>query len=427
MSLLGLIIFQASWLKNLLAVRQEQLYTKVTDAANDVASELSMHAYSGPTIKIPIKPGLSLGAELASKILTPPTIREKFTPQEIHEKIHIAFAKNGIKDVHFEFAITNQSEELEMRSAFFEREFFDTVHNKTIAQPLIPESGSVLEGLVAYETLILVVPDFKTQVWESLRLIIAAAILFTLIMIAAFYVTVKTLLHQKKVSEIKSDFINNMTHEFKTPLATISLAVDALKSDKVIENKEKLAYFRGIIKEENERMNKHVETILQAAVSERQDLQLDKKAHHIHEIINQVIYNQQLPLKEKNGVIHTHFNADNDVVQVDEIHFSNLISNLIDNAIKYSENNTVIHITTNREKKHFIIKVEDNGIGMSKETVKRIFEKFYRAHTGNLHNVKGFGLGMNYVKSVIDAHKGKIKVESILGKGSTFIIEVPLS
>jgi two-component system phosphate regulon sensor histidine kinase PhoR len=234
------------------------------------------------------------------------------------------------------------------------------------------------------------------------------------------------LLNQKKLSEIKSDFINNMTHEFKTPLATISLAVDALRNEKVQSDKEKTKYFSNIIKEENIRMNKHVETILQAALMEKQELQLNLVPLQVHEVIQNVLENYQLQLKEKEADVQLLLNAKNDMISADEVHFTNLVSNLIDNAIKYSNDKLRITISTHSTKNHVIVRVADNGIGMSKESVKRIFEKFYRAHTGNLHNVKGFGLGMSYVKTVIDAHKGKIKVESTPGKGTSFTVEMPL-
>ena len=250
--------------------------------------------------------------------------------------------------------------------------------------------------------------------------------LFLLIILSAFFVTLKTLFNQKKLSEIKSDFINNMTHEFKTPLATISLAVDALKNEKVQSDSAKIQYFTGIIKEENIRMNKHVETILQAALLEKQELQLTLVALPVHETIHHILDTYELQIQEKNAKVELLFNATVDVIQADEVHFTNLLSNLLDNAIKYSKENLEIKITTLNNNGKIIIKVEDNGIGMGKETVKRIFEKFYRAHTGNMHNVKGFGLGMSYVKTVVDAHKGKIKVESVLGKGTTFTMEFPL-
>ena len=235
-----------------------------------------------------------------------------------------------------------------------------------------------------------------------------------------------TLIKQKKLSEIKNDFINNMTHEFKTPLATISLAVDALRNEKVMQDRQKSNYFSGIIKEENKRMNKQVETILQAALSERQELQLNLQPIHVHQIILDVVENFQLQLEDKQGKADLQLNARNDLLEADEVHFTNLITNLIDNALKYSKDHVQIKITTHSSNKNLVIRMEDNGIGMTKETQRRIFEKFYRAHTGNIHNVKGFGLGLSYVKSVVDAHHAKIKVDSIVGRGTTFTMDFPL-
>jgi two-component system phosphate regulon sensor histidine kinase PhoR len=252
--------------------------------------------------------------------------------------------------------------------------------------------------------------------------------MFTLVIVTAFYLTVRTMLRQKKLSEIKNDFINNMTHEFKTPLATISLAVDAIKNEKVQKDTEKLLYFSGIIKEENQRMNRQVETILKSALMDRQEVQLNSKPLHVHEIIKDVADNFILRLQEKQGSLETNLLAGDDLIEGDEVHISNLIINLMDNAVKYSKENLPprILIATSSTDKKMTIRIEDNGIGMTRETTKRIFEKFYRAHTGNIHNVKGFGLGLSYVKTVDEAHHGSIRVESTLGKGSCFLIDFPL-
>jgi two-component system phosphate regulon sensor histidine kinase PhoR len=425
-SLFGLIQLQVSWLKNLLEVRQSQILNKVKDGATLVASDLSKAAYNSATIRLPRKSNRFSGSDLALKLLNPPTIDEKFTPQEIYAKLKEVFDKQDLKKMDFEFAILNSEGETEIQSAHFTEAFFDEENKKQIHTYLLPESGTDLDGIAQAEQLIVIVPSFKKQVWDSLKWIILLGILFLLIILSAFFVTLKTLFNQKKLSEIKSDFINNMTHEFKTPLATISLAVDALKNEKVQSDAAKMQYFTGIIKEENTRMNKHVETILQAALLEKQELQLTLVALPVHETIRHILDTYELQIQEKNAQIELLFNASIDIIQADEIHFTNLLSNLIDNAIKYSKENLMIKITTLNNNGKIIIKVEDNGIGMSKETVKRIFERFYRAHTGNMHNVKGFGLGMSYVKTVVDAHKGKIKVESILGKGTMFTMEFPL-
>ena len=241
-----------------------------------------------------------------------------------------------------------------------------------------------------------------------------------------FAYTIGVLFREKRLSTVRNDFVNNMTHEFKTPIATISLAVDALRNEKVQANPEKMAYFSGIIKDENIRMNKHVETILQAAHMDKEELELKLIPLHLHELIESAIDNHQLQLKEKNGNVALHLEAIPDVIMADEIHFSNLISNLIDNAIKYAATEPIITISTYIKGSSIFVSVADNGIGMTDETVKRIFEKFYRAHTGNLHNVKGFGLGMSYVKWVMDIHKGSIKVDSVIDKGTTITLLLPI-
>jgi two-component system phosphate regulon sensor histidine kinase PhoR len=290
-------------------------------------------------------------------------------------------------------------------------------------------SGTAGENLSVNEILFVVVPNLNKIVIRSLLWRILLSVLFTLIIIAAFYVTVRTMIRQKKLAEIKNDFINNMTHEFKTPIATISLAVDAMRNEKVISDREKLNYFSGIIKEENQRMNRQVETILKASQLEKQEVNLNLKPTHVHELISEVVENFQLQLEQKNGKVEMQLEADNDLVDADEVHFSNLINNLVDNAVKYAKENVapMIRLTTRSDAKYFHIRIEDNGIGMTRDTLKRIFERFYRAHTGNVHNVKGFGLGLSYVKTMVEAHDGDIKAESTLGKGTVFSIQLPLS
>ena len=427
LSLLGLLVLQASWLNNLIEVRKEQLNNKLSANGLVVARDLFNKVYSGQTIR-PRKMRMGeFNSDFHLHVIKPLTIGEKFSVDEVSTKLKKEFLTDEWHHLKFEFAIYSPTLEIEMLSNGFENANFDTAHTKQYIIPILPDEAVTIDDQASYEQLVVLIPNYTKQVWASLQWLIVGAGIFMIIIIAAFYVTVRSLLNQKKLSEIKSDFINNMTHEFKTPLATISLAVDALKNEKVLSNPEKLEYFRAIIKEENVRMNKHVETILQAALMDRQELKLNLSKLHLHDMLGQVVENYQLQLQSKNGTVQTMFNAKNDLIQVDEVHFSNLLSNLIDNAIKYSNETILIKISTHSTSKLLVIRIEDNGIGMSKETVKRIFEKFYRAHTGNLHNVKGFGLGMSYVKTVIDAHKGKIRVDSTLGKGSTFIIEVPLA
>lgn len=426
LSLCGLIILQVSWFKNLLEVTRNQFDDNLVDVGKSVSMDLSKSVNATQVLRLPRRGGLTFSSEFHLHVIKPPTVQEKFTPQEVHNRIRSAMDRQNLKHMDFEFAVTDMNDDYEMLSKNFGNELYDTVNNRRLYAPILPNDNPDVEEIPSLEHLIIVVPDFNKQIWASLRWVMFGAIVFMVVIIAAFYVTVKSLLNQKKLSEIKSDFINNMTHEFKTPLATISLAVDALRNEKVQSDKEKAKYFSNIIKEENIRMNKHVETILQAALMEKQELQLNLVPLQVHEVIQNVLENYQLQLKEKEADVQLLLNAKNDMISADEVHFTNLVSNLIDNAIKYSNDKLRITISTHSTKNHVIVRVADNGIGMSKESVKRIFEKFYRAHTGNLHNVKGFGLGMSYVKTVIDAHKGRIKVESTPGKGTSFTVEMPL-
>jgi two-component system, OmpR family, phosphate regulon sensor histidine kinase PhoR len=195
----------------------------------------------------------------------------------------------------------------------------------------------------------------------------------------------------------------------------------------VMGDREKMNYFTAIIKEENKRMNKQVETILQAALLDKQEVQLNLKKLHAHELITSALNNIHLQVEEKLGKLEINLANGNDQVMADEVHFTNLINNLLDNAVKYSKDNLRIILTSQITGKEFKLKIEDNGIGMNKETLSRIFEKFYRAHTGNIHNVKGFGLGLSYVKTMVEAHHGSIRAESTPGKGTTFLLSFPLS
>jgi two-component system, OmpR family, phosphate regulon sensor histidine kinase PhoR len=414
LSLLGIIALQVSWFKNLVKVQEDKIEFRFLQAGNSLATELGKHSSSS----LPRTP-FTKPYDPTSRI----TLSQLYSASDIKEKIQKAFNDHGLRQVKFEFALV-ANRNAEMMSQYFWQEVQDTVKNRH--EIFQVATGSDMDGLIPTEAIAIVILDFEEELYQSLTGMIIGAVIFTIIILAAFFLTVRTLFTQKKLSEIKSDFINNMTHEFKTPLATISLAVDALKNEKVQNDKEKMQYFSGIIKEENKRMNKHVETILQAALMDKQELKLNFKPLHAHEIISRVVDNFRLQLEERRGRIELTLNAKEDSIKADEVHFTNLISNLIDNAIKYSKEELHIRVYTHCTHKHFIVRVEDNGIGMSKESVKRIFEKFYRAHTGNIHNVKGFGLGMSYVKTVVDAHRGKIRVDSTLGKGSVFTVELPI-
>lgn len=424
-SLLGLIFFQYMWIKSARDIKDKQIEDNIVSAQYFAATILTQERNS--LMPLTRKSDLLFPGDKLQMQYFKPSVIKRFSKDEISDIIRMGFNKFNLKDYPFEFNVSvNAINGDQVYSDNFYKYYLDSANNLNHVLPLEPASGSNFENLVSEEFLSIIVPHQKGLIWKEMIWFILGAILFTIIITTAFFITVRTLLKQKKLSEIKSDFINNMTHEFKTPLATISLAVDALKNDKVVGNKDKSDYFTGIIKEENKRMNKQVETILQAALLDKNEVQLNMKRLLAHDIIINVLNNINLQVEEKGGKIDVELEAENDLILADEVHFTNVINNLLDNAVKYSKENLHIKLSTKNAGNHLKIKIEDNGIGMNKETLHRIFEKFYRAHTGNVHNVKGFGLGLSYVKTMIDAHHGSIKAESVLGKGSSFTISLPL-
>ena len=260
---------------------------------------------------------------------------------------------------------------------------------------------------------------------NSIWIMLLSSAIMTFIVVFGFAYTISVMLRQKKISDIKSDFINNMTHEFKTPLATISLAVDSLNNPKVTGDLEKTAYFTKIIKEENKRMNNQVERVLQMAQIDKGELKMKWEQVDLHELIRHAIEQIKLQVENRNGKITADLQASDSFLTGDPVHLSNLIFNLLDNANKYSENAPEITISTHSGNEGILMKVTDKGVGMTKEAQKKIFDKFYRVPTGNIHTIKGFGLGLSYVQAIINEHHGDIQVDSDIGKGSTFECFMP--
>ena len=275
-------------------------------------------------------------------------------------------------------------------------------------------------------TLKVIFPTITRWLWKSVWPLLALSILLTLIILACFSYVIYVVFRQKRLSDIKNDFVNNMTHEFKTPIATISLASDSIMSPMVINVPEKIRRFADIIKQENRRMLSQVEKVLQMALLDKHDFQLTLKELNIHEIIDQTVANINLQLQQREGIITKELNALNHTIMGDPIHMTNIIYNLLDNANKYSPDKPDIKVVTRNLGSFIEIRISDKGIGMNRDVQKMIFEKFYRVPTGNVHNVKGFGLGLSYVKAMTIEHSGKVEVESDLGKGSTFILTFPL-
>ncbi|HPE75643.1 MAG TPA: HAMP domain-containing sensor histidine kinase [Draconibacterium sp.] len=268
-------------------------------------------------------------------------------------------------------------------------------------------------------------PGRENFVYRSLNWLLLSSFLFSLIILLTFGLSVFYILRQKKISEMKSDFINNMTHEFKTPIATISVATDSITNAKVVNDPERIRYFAGMIKKENLRMNRQVEDILTIARLDQKDFEFKWEAIDAHELINDAIQGIKIQIEKRNGEIKTDLGAKNAVVTTDKIHCTNVIYNLLDNANKYSAESPQIKISTTNKNNGILISVEDKGIGMTKAVQSKIFERFYRQTSGNIHNVKGFGLGLNYVKAVLEANHGTITVHSEPGRGSRFDVFLP--
>ncbi len=255
--------------------------------------------------------------------------------------------------------------------------------------------------------------------------VFGSSFLLILVVGGIFYTSMTTIMRQKKLSVIKNDFINNMTHEFKTPISTISLAIQVLKDKTIAKDVERSERYLGIIQNENYRLGTQVEKVLQMAQLDKGDVQMNFTAVNMHEIIEQVLANIGVQIEQKNGLVNLELDAENDNVWADEVHLTNIIYNLLDNANKYSLEQPEITITTANTPSSLSIKISDKGIGMSKEQLDKIFDKFYRVPTGNVHNVKGFGLGLSYVKKMVDWHSGRVNVASKLNEGTTFEIVLP--
>ncbi len=293
-------------------------------------------------------------------------------------------------------------------------------------------------------------PTRKEFIWSQMGFALAASALMILTILACFYIAISTIIRQKKMADIKNDFINNMTHEFKTPISTISLAVEMAEgvggsafrlgvrsegrgktsSEALVEQSDeagRMARYLGIIRDETRRLGSHVEKVLQMALLDRGAVKLTLVPVNIHDVVEKVLNTIGLQIEQREGELVLDFEADNEIVQADEVHLTNIVYNLVDNAIKYSPDKPHITIRTQSLPDGVSLTVADQGLGLSKEQQGRIFETFYRVPTGNLHDVKGFGLGLSYVRKMVDAHHGRINVVSELGQGSAFEVVLPYS
>jgi two-component system phosphate regulon sensor histidine kinase PhoR len=327
----------------------------------------------------------------------------------------------------------------ELRDRDIEIIFQYRVFNGDLATKVGSDNYTNLEGLKKYKSplfvnekgnsdfeLVIAFPERRTFLRSSLTTLILLSLLFTITIIITFTSTIYQVLRQKKVSEMKSDFINNMTHEFKTPIATIKLALDAIKNKKVQNDLNKRDKYLRMIRDENDRMNFQVENVLRISQLDRKENIIKKSICNLNNIISESLAHLDLLLKNRNVQVKIDFLALSNEVNISKDDFINVFVNILENAIKYSNEKPEIKIITENNMDSIIVKIIDNGMGMNSKVKEKIFDKFYRETKGNIHDVKGHGLGLSYVKKIIDLHNGMIYVDSELGKGSAFVISLPL-
>ncbi len=343
------------------------------------------------------------------------SIQDRVSKEMLQKLLENELIEYGVK-TPFEFDIYSNGLATKIKSEHFS---YDKYSSYSIPVFIDNDGNNKYMLLVTF-------PQKKKFLFSEILGITLLSIIFTLIIIIAYANALHQLIKQRQISEIKSDFINNMTHEFKTPIATINLALDAIKNPKVIDDKEKVLRYLQMIRDENKRMHAQVENVLRISKLEKKELDIAKESQDVQQVLEDAIEHVHLIIEDRQGKITTHFNANRTSVLLNDVHFTNVLVNVLDNAIKYSPENPVIDVYTENVNDFILIKIKDQGAGMTKAAQKRIFEKFYREHTGDLHNVKGHGLGLAYVKRIVEDHNCQIFVESEKGKGSTFIIKIPL-
>lgn len=343
-------------------------------------------------------------------------INQRVSNRELNATIKDELQKRNI-NLDFKYGVYgNDDLATKLKSGYY------TINKKnSIGHPLFLDAQNNPKYLL-YVTF----PNKNEHILAGISGILLLSLFFIFIIIIAFSSSLYQLVKQKKISEIKTDFINNMTHEFKTPIATINLALDSIKNPKIINDNEKVIRYINMIRDENKRMHKQVENVLRISRLEKNQLDISKETIDIHDVIEDAINHVSLLINDRNGSIKTHFEAITSEISGNEFHLTNVLVNILENGIKYTEGAPIIDVYTESTNKFFIVKVKDHGIGMSKSVQKHVFDKFYREQKGNVHDVKGHGLGLAYVKEIVDKHYGTVFVESEKGKGSIFTVKLPL-
>ena len=344
-------------------------------------------------------------------------LRERINFKMLDQDIKTELMNNGI-DIPYHFTVSTQ----DGREVYRCPDYTEEGEDYTYSQALFRNDPSNKMGVVKIHF-----PDMSSYIFSGVRFMIPS-VAFTVVLLVTFIFTIVVIFRQKRYTEIKNDFINNMTHELKTPISSISLAAQMLNDEAVTKSPVMMKHLGGVINDESKRLRFLVEKVLQMSMFDRKKAIFKKKELNLNDLVESVANTFTLRVEHTGGHITTELNATEPTIYVDEMHFTNVIFNLLDNAVKYRDPDRPVELTvkTWNDKEKLYFSVKDNGMGIKKENLKKIFEKFYRVHTGNVHDVKGFGLGLAYVKKMVDLHKGEIHVESERGKGTKFIISLPI-
>lgn len=344
-------------------------------------------------------------------------LKERVNFKILDQDIKAELMNNGI-NIPYHFTVSTQ----DGREVYRCPDYSDEGSEYTYSQVLFRNDPASNMGVVRVHF-----PDINSYIFSSIRFMIPSVV-FTIILLITFIFTIVVIFRQKRYSEIKNDFINNMTHELKTPIASISLAAQMLNDDSVPKSDKMMKHLIGVVTDETKRLRFLVEKVLQMSMFDRKRSSFKKKHLDLNEMVETIANSFTLRVEHTGGKIYVDVEAVDSGIYVDEVHFQNVIFNLMDNAVKYRKPDQPIdiYLKTWNDDNHLYLSVRDTGIGMKKENLKKIFEKFYRVHTGNVHDVKGFGLGLAYVKRVVDLHDGEIKVDSEYGKGTCFTIKLPV-
>ncbi|MBX2961598.1 MAG: HAMP domain-containing histidine kinase [Cyclobacteriaceae bacterium] len=405
-SIMGISITQIYWVKRAFGLKEAEFDRQVNTALFNVASQIfSINNTSSPANN-PVK--------------------------QISTNYYVVMVNGEIDASLLEFLLRSEFEKRNIQ-ADFEYGIYDCTHEKMVYGNYVKLSDKISKreqnpNLPKWANagyyFGVQFPNREAQILNQMG-IWSFSTAVMLIVIIFFGYTLFVILKQKRLSEIQKDFINNMTHEFKTPISTIAVSTEVLKDANIIQQPERLLQYATIIENENKRLKQHVERVLQMAKLDKEDVGLKKETINLHEIIREVAQSIDLALREKQGTVQLVLNASSAELQADKHHLTNVIVNLLDNALKYCTEKPSITIRTESKSDMLSLIIEDNGIGISDENKRRIFQKFYRVSTGNVHDVKGFGLGLHYVKQIVEAHRGRITVASQPGNGCAFTILLP--